>query len=104
MPATYTIYTTLAHLTPPKFLAGHMRLRAILNREPPFPSDFKGAPIIAQFSSLGSIEEKWCAVLMHVPAGLMDAWVLSKRGCRWLGADGQCLGLSCHSKHHQLAA
>ncbi|PRW59620.1 tyrosyl-DNA phosphodiesterase 1 [Chlorella sorokiniana] len=38
---------------------GHMRLRAILNREPPFPSAFKGAPVVAQFSSLGSIEDKW---------------------------------------------
>lgn len=40
--------------------AGHMRLRAILNREPAFPSAFKGAPVIAQFSSLGSIDDKWC--------------------------------------------
>lgn len=46
---------------PPTLPPGHMRLRAILNREPPFPSAFKGAPVIAQFSSLGSIEDKWCA-------------------------------------------
>lgn len=47
---------------PPTLPPGHMRLRAILNREPPFPSAFKGAPVIAQFSSLGSIEDKWCAL------------------------------------------
>lgn len=40
---------------------GHLRLRAILNREPPFPAAFKGAPIAAQFSSLGSIKEDWWA-------------------------------------------
>ena len=44
-----------------------MRLRAILNREPPFPTTFKGAPVVAQFSSLGSIDEKWCASCLAEP-------------------------------------
>ena len=38
---------------------GHLRLRAILNREPPFPTAFRGAPLAAQFSSLGSFDERW---------------------------------------------
>lgn len=37
---------------------GHMRLRAVLSREP-LPAKFAQAPIVAQFSSLGSISEKW---------------------------------------------
>jgi hypothetical protein len=39
---------------------GHMRLRAVLAREPLAPK-FAQAPIVAQFSSLGSISEKWLA-------------------------------------------
>ena len=38
---------------------GHMRLRALLNREPPFPAAFRGAALAAQFSSLGSLDDKW---------------------------------------------
>lgn len=38
---------------------GHPRLRALLNREPPFPPAFKGAPLVAQYSSMGSVDEAW---------------------------------------------
>lgn len=38
---------------------GHLRLRALLNREAPFPAAFAGAPLAAQFSSLGSLDEPW---------------------------------------------
>lgn len=35
-----------------------MRLRACLNKEE-FPSGSAGSPLVAQFSSLGSLDEKW---------------------------------------------
>lgn len=38
---------------------GHMRLRALLNREPPFPEAFRQAPLAAQYSSLGSLDDAW---------------------------------------------
>ncbi|KAI3435989.1 hypothetical protein D9Q98_002047 [Chlorella vulgaris] len=38
---------------------GHPRLRALLNREPPFPPAFNGAPLVAQYSSMGSVDEAW---------------------------------------------
>jgi hypothetical protein len=38
---------------------GHMRLRGLLGREPPFPDEFRGAPIAAQFSSMGSFKDNW---------------------------------------------
>ncbi|GAB4821749.1 hypothetical protein N2152v2_008795 [Parachlorella kessleri] len=37
---------------------GHMRVRACLGREA-FPSHFAGAPLVAQFSSLGGLDEGW---------------------------------------------
>lgn len=37
---------------------GHMRLRGCLSQED-FPSKFTGAPLAAQFSSLGSLDQKW---------------------------------------------
>ncbi|KAL4859226.1 Acyl-coenzyme A oxidase [Chlorella vulgaris] len=38
---------------------GHPRLRALLNSDPPFPPAFKGAPLVAQYSSMGSVDEAW---------------------------------------------
>lgn len=37
---------------------GHLRVQALLAREK-FPPHFEGAPLVAQFSSLGSLDEKW---------------------------------------------
>lgn len=37
---------------------GHMRLRHLLSREP-LPRKFDHAPIVAQFSSIGSVSESW---------------------------------------------
>ena len=37
---------------------GHMRLRALLAAET-FPSGMRGAPLAAQFSSMGSLDDKW---------------------------------------------
>ena len=37
---------------------GHLRVQALLARER-FPPHFKGAPLLAQFSSLGSLDDKW---------------------------------------------
>lgn len=48
-----------AHRGSDKARWGHLRLRALLSREPPFPSAFRGASLVAQFSSLGSLDEKW---------------------------------------------
>lgn len=60
----------LPHSTPPRPLAqfpqagdrlhswGHLRLRACLGKEE-FPAAFAGAPLVAQFSSLGSLDAKW---------------------------------------------
>eukprot|EP00850_Spirogloea_muscicola_P009649 SM000054S18135 [mRNA] locus=s54:592783:596977:+ [translate_table: standard] len=38
---------------------GHMKLRNILQQETCFPSVFRGSPLVYQFSSLGSLDEKW---------------------------------------------
>eukprot|EP00850_Spirogloea_muscicola_P001449 SM000005S17246 [mRNA] locus=s5:995817:999986:+ [translate_table: standard] len=38
---------------------GHMKLRDILQQEKCFPSVFRGSPLVYQFSSLGSLDEKW---------------------------------------------
>eukprot|EP00850_Spirogloea_muscicola_P007898 SM000041S15457 [mRNA] locus=s41:198777:203037:+ [translate_table: standard] len=38
---------------------GHMKLRHILQQEKCFPSVFQGSPLAYQFSSLGSLDEKW---------------------------------------------
>ena len=37
---------------------GHKKLQAVLNREQ-FPAAFRGTPVVAQFSSLGSIKESY---------------------------------------------
>ena len=37
---------------------GHLRVQALLAREK-FPAHFQGAPLLAQFSSLGSLDERW---------------------------------------------
>jgi tyrosyl-DNA phosphodiesterase-1 len=37
---------------------GHMKIRQVLSREP-IPSKFAQAPIVAQFSSMGSTTKKW---------------------------------------------
>ncbi|KAH8956501.1 hypothetical protein BDL97_07G041900 [Sphagnum fallax] len=41
---------------------GHMKLRKVL-QEQSFEQEFKGAPIVYQFSSLGSLDEKWLSEL-----------------------------------------
>eukprot|EP00897_Mesotaenium_endlicherianum_P008277 jgi/Mesen1/7478/ME000039S06689 len=42
---------------------GHMKLRAILSQERNFSARFVGSPLVFQFSSLGSIDERWLAEL-----------------------------------------
>lgn len=37
---------------------GHMQLRRNLEKEK-FENEFKNAPVISQFSSVGSLDEKW---------------------------------------------
>ena len=37
---------------------GHLRVQSLLARES-FPPHFQGSPLIAQFSSLGSLDERW---------------------------------------------
>lgn len=37
---------------------GHMRVRDLLKREE-FSAEFRHAPLVAQFSSMGSINPKW---------------------------------------------
>lgn len=37
---------------------GHLRVQSLLARER-FPPYFQGSPLIAQFSSLGSLDERW---------------------------------------------
>ena len=37
---------------------GHLRVHSLLARER-FPPHFQGSPLIAQFSSLGSLDERW---------------------------------------------
>ncbi|KAL1355456.1 hypothetical protein HN51_007488 [Arachis hypogaea] len=51
---------------------GHMKLRSLL-QECTFDDDFKKSPLIYQFSSLGSLDEKWMAELTSsMSAGLSE--------------------------------
>lgn len=43
---------------------GHMRVRDLLGKEE-FPADFRHAPLVAQFSSIGSITPKWLQDFQH---------------------------------------
>ena len=43
---------------------GHMRVRELLRGET-FPGDFQHAPLVAQFSSMGSVNPKWLEELQH---------------------------------------
>lgn len=43
---------------------GHMRVRDLLSRED-FSPDFRHAPLVAQFSSMGSINPKWLEELQR---------------------------------------
>ena len=54
---------------------GHMRVRALLNRER-FPRGFANSPLAAQFSSLGSLDAKW------LPAGAAGQPGGGRRGRR----------------------
>ena len=51
---------------------GHMALRRLLSREC-FPDSFAGAPLIAQFSSLGSLNEDWLREFRHSMASGLKA-------------------------------
>ncbi|XP_058092682.1 tyrosyl-DNA phosphodiesterase 1 isoform X2 [Magnolia sinica] len=51
---------------------GHMKLRTIL-QECVFDKEFRGSPLVYQFSSLGSLDEKWMAELASsMSSGLSD--------------------------------
>ena len=43
---------------------GHMRVRDLLRKEE-FPSGMRHAPLVAQFSSMGSITPKWLEEFQH---------------------------------------
>ena len=43
---------------------GHMRLRELLRKEE-FPGNMRHAPLVAQFSSMGSITPKWLEEFQH---------------------------------------
>eukprot|EP00887_Chlorella_sp_A99_P006577 scaffold3.g6577.t1 len=38
---------------------GHLRLREVLGREPELGAEFAGAPLFAQYTSVGSLTDKW---------------------------------------------
>jgi len=46
------------HKDKSKFLWGHMKLRRVLNQER-FEPKFKAAPVVCQYSSMGSLTERW---------------------------------------------
>ncbi|XP_030533342.1 tyrosyl-DNA phosphodiesterase 1 isoform X1 [Rhodamnia argentea] len=64
---------------------GHMKLRSVL-QESTFDKDFQKSPLVYQFSSLGSLDEKWMAELASsmssgfsedkVPLGLGDPLII----------------------------
>ena len=59
---------------------GHMALRRLLTAER-FPDTFLQAPMIAQFSSLGSLKEDWLREFRHSMAcGLTSSGMLSAHG------------------------
>jgi tyrosyl-DNA phosphodiesterase-1 len=62
---------------------GHLRLRAALNREAPFPNAFRGAPLAAQYSSLGSLDDMW----------LTEEFKVSLAAGRCGGGNGGCAAL-----------
>ena len=43
---------------------GHMRVRELLRGET-FPCEFQHAPLVAQFSSMGSVNTKWLEEIQH---------------------------------------
>ena len=43
---------------------GHMRVRELLRGET-FIGDFQHAPLVAQFSSMGSVNPKWLEEIQH---------------------------------------
>lgn len=55
---------------------GHLRVQSLLAREK-FPSHFQRAPLIAQFSSLGSLDERW---LTNEFRGSLSAGLTSSGG------------------------
>ena len=58
---------------------GHMRVRKLLQQRT-FPASFQGAPLVAQFSSLGSLTKPWLSELGasfsagRSTSGLGTAW------------------------------
>lgn len=60
---------------------GHMRLRGILSRQR-WPTEFKESDLVCQFSSLGSIDEKW---LKSEFTESMASQMVSDR--EWFGRD-----------------
>ncbi|KAL0031162.1 hypothetical protein WJX77_006853 [Trebouxia sp. C0004] len=63
---------------------GHLRVQALLARET-FPAHFQGAPLVAQFSSLGSLDERWLSKEFRVS---LSAGLSSAGGKLGLGAAG----------------
>ncbi|KAL3157421.1 hypothetical protein ABBQ32_011893 [Trebouxia sp. C0010 RCD-2024] len=63
---------------------GHLRVQSLLAREK-FPSHFQRAPLIAQFSSLGSLDERW---LTNEFRGSLSAGLTSSGGTLGAGAAG----------------
>ena len=55
---------------------GHLRVQSLLAREA-FPPHFQGSPLLAQFSSLGSLDERW---LTNEFRGSLSAGLTSSRG------------------------
>lgn len=60
---------------------GHMKVRAVLNREV-FPCSFVNSPVVAQCSSMGSLDEKW----------LLQEFCKSLSGGRVVDDQGRLLG------------
>jgi Tyrosyl-DNA phosphodiesterase len=78
---------------------GHMQLRALLHRQQPFPEHFRGAPLVCQFSSIGSLDEKWLlrefgaslsAGRCEAPAGAWKQWpaAAAQQRMAWLRGFG----------------
>ena len=63
---------------------GHMRVRELLRREA-FPGDFQHAPLVAQFSSMGSVNTKWLEEIQHsfAQGSCFDRQVTSEQLLSW---------------------
>ena len=82
---------------------GHMALRRLLSREH-FPDSFAQAPMIAQFSSLGSLNEDWLREFRHSMACGLKASGWYSRSCLSEARSCQAAGCAAHRQSLQSPA